>query len=169
MTEPPRGPRPRSRLCSGRTARGRCCRPWRVRSAPDAEVRAWLVRSWLAPGRPIDGALLSELSARGGRQARAGAPVPGLAAGRVDGLGPPALPAGRAARGGGVAAMIRVTLEGLVKRYAHVAVVDGASLEIRPGELAYLLGPPGPARRPSRGSSPGSKRSTTARSSSTSG
>src|SRR5579863_4990158 len=39
--------------------------------------------------------------------------------------------------------MTRVTLEGLVKRYNGVAVVDGASLELRPGELAYLLGPSG--------------------------
>ena len=37
----------------------------------------------------------------------------------------------------------RVTLEGLVKRYDRVAVVDGASLEIRPGELTYVLGPSG--------------------------
>ena len=39
--------------------------------------------------------------------------------------------------------MIRVTLEGLVKRYDRVAVVDEASLEIRPGELTYVLGPSG--------------------------
>ena len=39
--------------------------------------------------------------------------------------------------------MIRVIIEGLVKRYGHVAAVDGASLEIAPGELACLLGPPG--------------------------
>jgi ABC-type Fe3+/spermidine/putrescine transport system ATPase subunit len=39
--------------------------------------------------------------------------------------------------------MIRVVLENLVKRYDDVAVVDGASLEIRPGELAFLLGPSG--------------------------
>jgi ABC-type Fe3+/spermidine/putrescine transport system ATPase subunit len=39
--------------------------------------------------------------------------------------------------------MIRVTLEGLVKRYDRLAVVDGASLEIRPGELAYVVGPSG--------------------------
>lgn len=39
--------------------------------------------------------------------------------------------------------MIRVTLDGLVKRYDRVAVVDGASLEIRPGELTFLLGPSG--------------------------
>ena len=39
--------------------------------------------------------------------------------------------------------MIRVTLEGLVKRFDRVAVVDGASLEIRPGELTFLLGPSG--------------------------
>jgi ABC-type Fe3+/spermidine/putrescine transport system ATPase subunit len=40
-------------------------------------------------------------------------------------------------------AVTRVSLEGLVKRYDGVAVVDGASLELRPGELAYLLGPSG--------------------------
>jgi ABC-type Fe3+/spermidine/putrescine transport system ATPase subunit len=39
--------------------------------------------------------------------------------------------------------MIRVIIEGLVKRYGGVAVVDGASLEIAPGELACLLGPSG--------------------------
>jgi ABC-type Fe3+/spermidine/putrescine transport system ATPase subunit len=39
--------------------------------------------------------------------------------------------------------MIRVTLEGLVKRYDQVAVVDGASLEMKAGELTYLLGPSG--------------------------
>jgi ABC-type Fe3+/spermidine/putrescine transport system ATPase subunit len=39
--------------------------------------------------------------------------------------------------------MIRVVLDGLVKRYDGVAVVDGASLEVRPGELTYLLGPSG--------------------------
>ena len=35
--------------------------------------------------------------------------------------------------------MIRVTAEGLVKRYDRVAVVDGASLEDAPGSLTYLL------------------------------
>jgi len=39
--------------------------------------------------------------------------------------------------------MIRVVLENLVKRYDGVAVVDGASLEIRPGELSFVLGPSG--------------------------
>ena len=39
--------------------------------------------------------------------------------------------------------MIRVVLENLVKRYDGVAVVDGASLEIRPGELSIVLGPSG--------------------------
>jgi ABC-type Fe3+/spermidine/putrescine transport system ATPase subunit len=39
--------------------------------------------------------------------------------------------------------MIRVILEGLVKRFGPVAAVDGASLEIRPGELTYVLGPSG--------------------------
>lgn len=39
--------------------------------------------------------------------------------------------------------MIRVVLENLVKRDADVAVVDGASLEIRPGELTFILGPSG--------------------------
>src|SRR5258708_9840635 len=39
--------------------------------------------------------------------------------------------------------MIRVTIESLVKRYNKVAVVDHASLDIRPGELAFLLGPTG--------------------------
>jgi ABC-type Fe3+/spermidine/putrescine transport system ATPase subunit len=39
--------------------------------------------------------------------------------------------------------MRRVILEGLVKRYDGVAVVDGASLELRPGEMTYVLGPSG--------------------------
>jgi ABC-type Fe3+/spermidine/putrescine transport system ATPase subunit len=39
--------------------------------------------------------------------------------------------------------MSRVTLDALVKRYDGVAVVDGASLEIRPGELVCLVGPSG--------------------------
>jgi ABC-type Fe3+/spermidine/putrescine transport system ATPase subunit len=39
--------------------------------------------------------------------------------------------------------MIRVIIEGLVKRFGGVAAVDGASLEIAPGELACVLGPPG--------------------------
>ena len=39
--------------------------------------------------------------------------------------------------------MIRVILDGLVKRFDRVAVVDGASLEMRPGELSVLTGPSG--------------------------
>jgi ABC-type Fe3+/spermidine/putrescine transport system ATPase subunit len=39
--------------------------------------------------------------------------------------------------------MIRVTLDGLVKRFDRVSIVDGASLEVRPGELAFVLGPSG--------------------------
>ena len=39
--------------------------------------------------------------------------------------------------------MTHVVLENLVKRFDGVAVVEGASFEIRPGELAYLLGPSG--------------------------
>jgi ABC-type Fe3+/spermidine/putrescine transport system ATPase subunit len=39
--------------------------------------------------------------------------------------------------------MRRVILEGLVKRYAGVAAVDGASVELRPGEMTYVLGPAG--------------------------
>ncbi len=39
--------------------------------------------------------------------------------------------------------MIRVIAEGLVKRYGRVAAVDHASLELPPGELTCLLGPPG--------------------------
>src|SRR5271167_3538419 len=39
--------------------------------------------------------------------------------------------------------MIRVILEGLVKHYGAVAAVDGASLELRPGEMTYVLGPAG--------------------------
>jgi ABC-type Fe3+/spermidine/putrescine transport system ATPase subunit len=39
--------------------------------------------------------------------------------------------------------MTRVIFDGLVKRYGSVAAVDGVSLEIRPGELACVLGPEG--------------------------
>jgi ABC-type Fe3+/spermidine/putrescine transport system ATPase subunit len=39
--------------------------------------------------------------------------------------------------------MIRVTLEGLVKRYDRVAVVDGAALDLEPGTLTFVLGPSG--------------------------
>jgi ABC-type Fe3+/spermidine/putrescine transport system ATPase subunit len=39
--------------------------------------------------------------------------------------------------------MIRVILERLEKRFGAVAAVDGASLELRPGEMTYVLGPPG--------------------------
>jgi ABC-type Fe3+/spermidine/putrescine transport system ATPase subunit len=39
--------------------------------------------------------------------------------------------------------MIRVIFEGLVKRYGSVAAVEGASLALGPGELTYVLGPPG--------------------------
>lgn len=39
--------------------------------------------------------------------------------------------------------MIRVIAEGLVKRYGRVAAVDHASLQLPPGELTCLLGPPG--------------------------
>lgn len=39
--------------------------------APDPDVRAWLLRSWLAPGRTVDGSLLDELAgAADGRLAR---------------------------------------------------------------------------------------------------
>ena len=39
--------------------------------------------------------------------------------------------------------MIRVFLENLSKSYEGVSAVDGASLEIRPGELMVILGPSG--------------------------
>jgi ABC-type Fe3+/spermidine/putrescine transport system ATPase subunit len=39
--------------------------------------------------------------------------------------------------------MIRVILEGLVKRFGGVAAVDGVSLELGPGEMTYVLGPAG--------------------------
>jgi ABC-type Fe3+/spermidine/putrescine transport system ATPase subunit len=39
--------------------------------------------------------------------------------------------------------MIRIILEGLVKRFGAIAAVDGASLELRPGEMTYVLGPVG--------------------------
>lgn len=39
--------------------------------------------------------------------------------------------------------MIQVAAHGLVKRFDRVAVVDGASLELNPGEITFLLGPSG--------------------------
>lgn len=39
--------------------------------------------------------------------------------------------------------MIRVNVDGLVKRYDRVAVVDGATLEMAAGELTVILGPSG--------------------------
>jgi ABC-type Fe3+/spermidine/putrescine transport system ATPase subunit len=39
--------------------------------------------------------------------------------------------------------MIRVILEGLVKRYGGIAAVDGVSLELRPGGMTFVLGPSG--------------------------
>lgn len=39
--------------------------------------------------------------------------------------------------------MIRVVLDALVKRHDGVAVIDNVSLEVPPGELTFLLGPPG--------------------------
>ena len=39
--------------------------------------------------------------------------------------------------------MIRVIVDGLARRFDRVAAVDGASLEIRPGELLIVTGPAG--------------------------
>lgn len=39
--------------------------------------------------------------------------------------------------------MIRVNADGLVKRFDRVAVVDGASIELPPGEMTVLIGPSG--------------------------
>lgn len=39
--------------------------------------------------------------------------------------------------------MIRVTLDGLAKSFDGVSAVDGATLEVRPGELMAVLGPSG--------------------------
>jgi ABC-type Fe3+/spermidine/putrescine transport system ATPase subunit len=39
--------------------------------------------------------------------------------------------------------MIRVIAEGLVKYFGQVAAVDGASIELEPGEMTYVLGPAG--------------------------
>ncbi len=39
--------------------------------------------------------------------------------------------------------MSRVSVHGLVKRYGKVPVVDGASIELSPGEITLLLGPSG--------------------------
>jgi ABC-type Fe3+/spermidine/putrescine transport system ATPase subunit len=39
--------------------------------------------------------------------------------------------------------MLRVILEGLVKRYGSISAVDEASFELRPGGMNYVLGPSG--------------------------
>jgi ABC-type Fe3+/spermidine/putrescine transport system ATPase subunit len=39
--------------------------------------------------------------------------------------------------------MIRVIIEGLVKRFGQIAAVEDVSLELRPGEVTYVLGPAG--------------------------
>ena len=39
--------------------------------------------------------------------------------------------------------MLRVLIDGLVKRYRHIAAVDGPTLDLSPGELTCLVGPPG--------------------------
>src|SRR5215471_7944232 len=74
---------------------------------------------------------------------------------RVDRLGPPEISAGPASdrrssvgedqpiAPGSRQQMRRVILEGLVKRYAGVAAVEGASFELRPGAMTYVLGPSG--------------------------
>ena len=103
----------------------------------------------LAPGKLVEAQTVDRRRlAPGDRvrprwQAGAGASISWLAAGGVDGLDPSALSTGRARRRGLQPVMIRVVLENLVKRFDDVAVVDGASLEIRPGELTYILGPSG--------------------------
>ena len=38
--------------------------------------------------------------------------------------------------------MTRVVLDGLVRRLDRVAIVDGASIEVQPGELTAVVGPP---------------------------
>jgi ABC-type Fe3+/spermidine/putrescine transport system ATPase subunit len=39
--------------------------------------------------------------------------------------------------------MLRVTLQGLVKHYGAIPAVDGASFDLRPGGMNYVLGPSG--------------------------
>jgi ABC-type Fe3+/spermidine/putrescine transport system ATPase subunit len=39
--------------------------------------------------------------------------------------------------------MMRLVIDGLVKRFERVAVIDGVSLEVHPGELTFVLGPSG--------------------------
>ena len=160
--------------------------------APDPELRFWLIQSWLRPRRLIDGSLLNELRTRG-RAAWSASPgsAPGCAGNGQPGLGngivgSPGLPPARFPRGpgkrpaspalsmdlqrpGAGRSMIRVIIEGLVKRYGQVAAVDGASLEIGPGELACLLGPPGAGKTTLGRLLAGLERRTTARSTSTTG
>ncbi len=109
---------------------------------PDRAFRAWLVSSWYRPPtRLAPGA-----GERGRRATGRGAPVPALAPRGVDRLGPAELPPdGRAGQGKGCV-MIRAVLDGLVKRFDRVAVVDldaEAPLELLPGELLVVLGPSG--------------------------
>ena len=114
--------------------------------APDADVRVWLLQSWLRPTRLIDGAWLEQVAGAGwwGRT-RWRAPVPRLAPGRVEGVGPPALSARGPPGGGGrplrprprgvidpsgnIAPMIarHAGRSGQAARPCH-SVIDGASL-----------------------------------------
>ena len=141
--------------------------------APDPALRFWLVQSWLRPRRLFDQALLAELrgpkgagwfASRGSAPGCGGNGQPGPGNGIVVWPGSwishaHRWPAGRrhqarSESGHGpvlvtnpaaesVACMLRVFIDGLVKRYRQVAAVDGATLDLRPGELTCLLGPQG--------------------------
>src|SRR3970282_2986101 len=41
-----------------------------------------------------------------------------------------------------------VTIKGLTKRYGDLAAVEGFDLQVKPGELVSLLGPPGCGKTP---------------------
>jgi hypothetical protein len=65
MTEPPPWPPASVAALLGRQGERAVALPETLANqlATEPAVRAWLVRSWLAPPRPIDGALLEELAA----------------------------------------------------------------------------------------------------------
>ena len=96
----PRGRRPRSRS-SWREPDGEpLLETLAEQIAPDPEARAWLAAELVAAEAAGRRRLARRAGRRGRRPARPRAAVPGLAPGRVDGLGPPALPAGRPGGGG---------------------------------------------------------------------
>ena len=63
MTEPPPWPPASiSRMLQRGEEGGTLLESLTGEVVPETDVRAWLLRSWLAPPRPVDGTLLAELA-----------------------------------------------------------------------------------------------------------